>query len=77
MQLLLKPKLNNMEALRFPTLCESSDSLLSLEKRSVTRGFESHKQPGIADRIPPHFSFLVSAVFHYLGPAFAGSCSHT
>src|SRR5204863_9490252 len=27
------------------------------------------KQRG--DRIPPHLYFLVSAVFHYLGPAFA------
>lgn len=26
---------------------------------------------GVADRIPPHAFFLVSAVFHYLGPAFA------
>jgi inner membrane transporter RhtA len=26
---------------------------------------------GLAERIPPHVFFLVSAVFHYLGPAFA------
>jgi inner membrane transporter RhtA len=25
----------------------------------------------VADRVPPHAYFLVSAVFHYLGPAFA------
>jgi inner membrane transporter RhtA len=25
----------------------------------------------IADRVPPHLYFVVSAVFHYLGPAFA------
>ena len=25
----------------------------------------------LADRIPPHGYFVVSAVFHYLGPAFA------
>lgn len=25
----------------------------------------------VADRIPPHTFFLVSAIFHYLGPAFA------
>jgi inner membrane transporter RhtA len=25
----------------------------------------------VADRVPPHMFFLVSAVFHYLGPAFA------
>jgi hypothetical protein len=24
-------------------------------------------------RIPPHAYFVVSAVFHYLGPAFAGA----
>ncbi|HEU0004058.1 MAG TPA: EamA family transporter, partial [Ktedonobacteraceae bacterium] len=26
---------------------------------------------GITTRIPPHVYFLVSAIFHYLGPAFA------
>ncbi|MGH2776276.1 MAG: EamA family transporter [Actinomycetota bacterium] len=26
---------------------------------------------GAADRVPPHVFFVVSAVFHYLGPAFA------
>lgn len=30
-----------------------------------------HAQARIAERIPPHAYFLVSAVFHYLGPAFA------
>ena len=25
----------------------------------------------MSDRLPPHVYFLVSAVFHYLGPAFA------
>jgi inner membrane transporter RhtA len=28
-------------------------------------------QSSIANRVPPHAYFLVSAVFHYLGPAFA------
>jgi inner membrane transporter RhtA len=27
--------------------------------------------PKFADRLPPHIFFLVSAVFHYLGPSFA------
>jgi threonine/homoserine efflux transporter RhtA len=27
--------------------------------------------PKFADRLPPHVFFLVSAVFHYLGPSFA------
>jgi len=27
--------------------------------------------PGLADRVPPHAFFMVSAVFHYLGPSFA------
>jgi inner membrane transporter RhtA len=27
--------------------------------------------PWLADRLPPHVFFLVSAVFHYLGPSFA------
>src|SRR5215218_1667956 len=25
----------------------------------------------VADRVPPHLFFMVSAVFHYLGPSFA------
>ena len=29
------------------------------------------ERPHVTDRIPPHFFFFVSAVFHYLGPAFA------
>src|ERR1700677_3038377 len=28
-------------------------------------------QAALADRIPPHAFFLVSALFHYLGPSFA------
>jgi inner membrane transporter RhtA len=28
-------------------------------------------QPALADRVPPHAFFMVSAVFHYLGPSFA------
>lgn len=28
-------------------------------------------RPSLAERVPPHGYFLVSAVFHYLGPAFA------
>ncbi len=27
--------------------------------------------PALAERLPPHVYFLVSAIFHYLGPAFA------
>jgi len=30
-----------------------------------------HAKSSASDRIPPHVFFLVSAVFHYLGPAFA------
>ncbi len=29
------------------------------------------RKTGITDRLPPHVFFLVSAIFHYLGPAFA------
>ena len=28
-------------------------------------------QPRVADRVPPHAFFMVSALFHYLGPSFA------
>src|SRR4051812_35319466 len=34
----------------------------------VTSG---HGRGGVATALPPHAYFLVSAVFHYLGPAFA------
>ena len=30
-----------------------------------------HQSTGISERVPPHLYFVVSAVFHYLGPAFA------
>jgi len=29
------------------------------------------RAPAVTERLPPHVYFLVSAVFHYLGPAFA------
>ena len=32
---------------------------------------EQIQPPALTDRVPPHVFFLVSAVFHYLGPAFA------
>ena len=28
-------------------------------------------QAALADRVPPHVFFMVSALFHYLGPSFA------
>jgi inner membrane transporter RhtA len=28
-------------------------------------------KPALADRVPPHAYFVISAIFHYLGPAFA------
>lgn len=31
----------------------------------------SMKKVGVTEKVPPHVFFLVSAVFHYLGPAFA------
>src|ERR1700741_1544449 len=31
----------------------------------------THPRTSLAERVPPHGYFLVSAVFHYLGPAFA------
>ncbi|HZR38538.1 MAG TPA: EamA family transporter [Ktedonobacteraceae bacterium] len=29
------------------------------------------QKAGVTDKVPPHVFFLVSAIFHYLGPAFA------
>ena len=31
----------------------------------------SATSPTVAERVPPHVFFVVSAVFHYLGPSFA------
>ncbi|HVF16155.1 MAG TPA: EamA family transporter [Steroidobacteraceae bacterium] len=31
----------------------------------------SHSQPALAQRLPPETFFIASAIFHYLGPAFA------
>src|SRR5271168_4855825 len=28
-------------------------------------------QPALVDRVPPHAFFVISALFHYLGPSFA------
>ncbi len=36
-----------------------------------TRSSANSSTPSLADRVPPHAFFLVSAVFHYLGPSFA------
>src|SRR5687768_14620565 len=35
------------------------------------RGMSSTSPPVASHRVPPHAYFVVSAVFHYLGPAFA------
>jgi inner membrane transporter RhtA len=39
----------------------------------IARKLEKVSLPeaGVAEKVPPHAYFLVSAVFHYLGPAFA------
>ena len=37
---------------------------------AITTGM-SAARPRLADRLPPHVFFLVSAIFHYLGPSFA------
>ena len=34
-------------------------------------GRRAHRVAAAVDRAPPHLYFLISAVFHYLGPAFA------
>ncbi len=36
-----------------------------------TQPTANNPTPSLADRVPPHAFFLVSAVFHYLGPSFA------
>src|ERR1044072_6120932 len=40
-------------------------------RRNVPLMLSANSRPGLAERVPPTAYFLVSAVFHYLGPAFA------
>jgi inner membrane transporter RhtA len=39
--------------------------------RPCTHAYLSSKVLVVSDKVPPHLYFVVSAVFHYLGPAFA------
>ena len=43
----------------------------SFENRGVTESGGSPPAAGVVQRVPPHVYFVVSAVFHYLGPALA------
>src|ERR671916_2742221 len=38
---------------------------------STSASSTSSSASALADRVPPHLFFVVSAVFHYLGPSFA------
>jgi inner membrane transporter RhtA len=44
---------------------------MKLAPTTALRSGTSTADPLAADRVPPHTYFLISAVFHYLGPAFA------
>ena len=37
----------------------------------ASASYASSSASALADRVPPHLFFVVSAVFHYLGPSFA------
>lgn len=50
--------------------CDYAATMRPLPVSGIRRG-SSPAAPLIIDRVPPHAYFLVSAVFHYLGPAFA------
>lgn len=43
----------------------------SMGESLVEASTESRRRRGLGAAVPPHAYFLVSAVFHYLGPAFA------
>jgi len=51
---------------RFPSLYHYDMAHVTKEQAMARQG-----RAGLAKAIPPHAYFLVSAVFHYLGPAFA------
>src|SRR5688572_20106482 len=42
-----------------------------MKQHLAVRSMNYFHQTPIKDRVPPHLFFLVSAIFHYLGPAFA------
>ena len=50
--------------------CDYAPTMKPLSLPAVTRG-DSPAATFIVNRVPPHAYFVVSAVFHYLGPAFA------
>jgi inner membrane transporter RhtA len=49
-----------------PIICKSS-CMADADINSIQRPLHTR----LAERLPPHLFFVVSAVFHYLGPAFA------
>src|SRR5687768_14019977 len=51
-----------------PTGSSSRQWSMQLPGATAIRGTAA---PSVAGRVPPHAYFVVSAVFHYLGPAFA------
>jgi inner membrane transporter RhtA len=58
--------------------CIFADFHCTIKTRANTRAISnrrydvsSRRKTHVTDRIPPHVFFFVSAVFHYLGPAFA------
>jgi inner membrane transporter RhtA len=44
---------------------------VELHEVAILAGNAASARPGLLDRLPPPSFFLVSAVFHYLGPSFA------
>ena len=50
--------------------CDYAPDMSSLPLPTTRRG-ETRAAALVVNRVPPHAYFMVSAVFHYLGPAFA------
>lgn len=50
--------------------CDYATRMKPVPVPSILRGDAPVAAP-VVDRLPPHAYFLISAVFHYLGPAFA------
>jgi inner membrane transporter RhtA len=51
--------------------CDYARTMKTLPLPAVRRGGASPAASFAGNQVPPHAYFLVSAVFHYLGPAFA------
>src|SRR6266567_4031374 len=62
------------ELITIDSICQgerSACTLVQMASDSEAFGEKAVLAPPLIDRLPPHLYFVVSALFHYLGPSFA------